>query len=151
MDNINKICETNILGNKCENNIDECVVSVKNLITGSRDNVVTTFLNIIVPIKNAVDEYGNQKFIRLPPLSSSKRPGEDEICNSCACIDRFAKSPGDRDTDYTSPGQDQCIFGDNFEYYYYPIEIEHINNKLVGQPDIYVGNYKVLSKNIILL
>jgi hypothetical protein len=110
-----------------------------------------SFLNIIVPIKNAVDEYGNQKFIGLPPLSS-KNPEEEEIfCNlcSCPCNDRFDKSPGERDTDYTSPGKDQRIFGDNFEYFYYPIEIEYINNKLVDQPDIYVGNYKVLSKNII--
>ena len=149
IDSINKICENVIKGNTCENEIDECTVIVKNTITDSRDTLITSFLNIIIPIKNAVDEVGNQKFLRLPPLSSSKKPGEDEICNSCACVDRFAKSPGDSDTDYTSPGQDQCIFDNNFEYFYYPIEIEHINNKLIGEPEVYVGNYKVLSKNII--
>ena len=83
-ENIDKICENIKKGNKCENDIDQCVVSVKNSIMDSQNNIVSSFLNIIVPIKNATDEYGNQKFLRLPPLSSSKRPGIDSLCNSSA-------------------------------------------------------------------
>ena len=147
LENINDICNKIVQSGKCENEIDKCVVSAETFITSTRSTVNTSFVDIIVPIPNAVDDYGNSKFLRLPPLSGSRIPGSKDICNACACFERFAKSPGDRDTDYTSPGQNECIFSNTFEYLYYPLEIENINNK-IGK-DLVINKYNIVNKNII--
>jgi hypothetical protein len=106
-------------------------------------------VNIIVPIKNAIDKDGNQKFLRLPPLSGSKKKNSNEICNVCACMNRFARSPGSGINDYTSPGQNQCVYPDSFEYYYYPLYIQDISSKVKDAPPITVGKYTVINSNII--
>ena len=65
-------------------------------------------------------------------------------------MDRFARSPGSGFNDYTSPGQNACIYADGFEYYYYPLYVEEIKNKLKDAPIIKVGaKYKVINTNII--
>lgn len=149
LENIEKICNGIKTANICTNNVDTCQVSAKSKIPGTDTNVVTTFMNIIIPIKGAFDDQGNQKFLRLPPLSGSKEPGTDEICNSCACIERFAKSPGTGNTDYTAPGQNLCVFSDTLEYYYYPLRIENISQKLTDEPDIVLDGIKIINANII--
>jgi hypothetical protein len=151
LDNIDKICTDIKKANTCINDVDICVVNAKNLITSSQKTINTTFLNIIVPIPNAHDELGNQKFLRLPPLSGSKIPGSNQICNSCACFERFSIAPGQQgeNAKYTAPGQGECVFDDSFEYYYYPLDIENITNTLHDDPEIYLGGSRVLSKNII--
>ena len=146
---IDKICKDIKLANICENDIQQCVVLAKNNLTKEKGTVLTSFVNIIVPIKNAKDDFGNQKFLRLPPLGGSKKNNSNEICNECACINRFAKAPGNKDTDFTSPGQNECEYSDDFEYYYYPLNIENINRKLKNAPELYLGNYKVINTNII--
>jgi hypothetical protein len=98
-----------------------------------------------------LDADGNQKFIRRPALSTSKKKNSNEVCSVCACMDRFAKSPGSGGDDTTSPGQNTCVFGDTFEYYYYPLYIEQIRNGVKDTPEITVGpsgKYKVVNKNI---
>ena len=155
--NIEKICKDIKKANKCENQIDECVVVVKNLFEESIDgggggggkHVVTSFVNIIVPIPNAFDTLGNIKFLRLPPLSGSKKKGTLDICNICKCMNRFAKSPGAGELSSTSPGQNQCIYSDTFEHYYYPLFIENINNRLKDAPVIKFGKRNIINKNII--
>ena len=89
-ENINKICKDIKIANTCTNDVDICIVSATNLLTNTQKSVNTSFLNIIVPIPDALDDLGNQKFLRLPPLSGSKIPGADDLCNSCACFERFA-------------------------------------------------------------
>ena len=71
LENVKNICEDIKQANVCENDIKECVV----LANDPLDNkyVSTSFSNIIIPIKNAFDADGNQKFIRLPALSTSKK------------------------------------------------------------------------------
>jgi hypothetical protein len=98
-----------------------------------------------------LDSDGKNKFIRLPALSGSKKPNSKEICNMCACMNRFATSPGAGANTYTPPGQNQCVYNDSFEYYYYPIYIENINKKLTGVPPTIIGKYTVVSTNIIEL
>ena len=147
--NVDTICENIVKANECDNQVDECVVLSKNSFDSSQKFVSTSFVNIIVPITNAIDPEGNQKFLRLPPLSGSKKKNSLEICNVCACMDRFARSPGSGFNDSTSPGQNQCVYADDFEYYYYPLYIEDINSKLKNAPSILVGNYKVVNSNII--
>uniref|UniRef100_A0A6C0IAR3 Uncharacterized protein n=1 Tax=viral metagenome TaxID=1070528 RepID=A0A6C0IAR3_9ZZZZ len=150
--NINKICKDFELSGKCSRDVDLCTVTVPNGITTSKKNVTTTFMNIIVPIPGSTDEYGNIKFLRLPPLSGSKIPGSDDICNSCACFERFAVAPGTQsgeNSKYTSPGQSDCLFRSGFEFYYYPLDVENITAEIVNEPDVILGNYKVVSKNII--
>ena len=149
--NVDEICENIVKANECENNVDECVVLADNFIEESQRFVSTSFVNIIVPIPNAIDTDGNQKFLRFPPLSGSKKKNSNEICNVCACMDRFARSPGSNFNDYTSPGQNQCVYPSDFEYYYYPLYIENIRSKLINPPPVIVGKkkYKVLNKNII--
>jgi hypothetical protein len=148
-DNILKVCENIKKGEKCSKNVDTCLVSARSEIPGASTNVVTTFMNIIIPIPGS-ETNGNKKFLRLPPLSGSIKPGSDDTCSLCACFERFARSrPGEGNTDYTAPGQNTCIFSDNFEYYYYPLDIENIVDNLTESPDIYLGGNKVLNSNII--
>ena len=71
-----------------------------------------------------------------------------ETCSICACMNRFATSPGGGANEYTSPGQNQCVYID-FEYYYYPLDIENIDSTLKNEPDIILGTYRVLPGNII--
>jgi hypothetical protein len=149
--NVEKICSDFKKANQCETPIKQCVVQSVNSIDQSKQFVVTSFINIIVPIPNVKDELGNQMFIRLPPLSSSKKKDSKDICNLCACMDRFAKSPGGKSNTYTSPGQNQCVFNDGFEYYYYPLEIENLHDTIPGIPPVTVGEYTVLNKNIITI
>lgn len=149
IENVNKVCKDIKIANKCENDVKECIVQVKNKFNESEKYISTSFVNIIIPIPNAFDEFGNIKFLRLPPLSGSRKKNSQEICNICACMDRFAKSPGSNDGGYTSPGQNQCIYEDSFEYYYYPLYIENINNKLKTAPALKVGKYTIINQNII--
>ena len=155
--NIEKICKNIKEANKCENQIDECVVMVKNRFDDSIDGegggtgktIITSFVNLIVPIPNAFDEYGNIKFLRLPPLSSSRKKGSLDICNICKCMNRFAKSPGGGENSSTSPGQNECIYSDTFEHYYYPLYIENINSRLTDAPVIKLGKHNIINSNII--
>ena len=149
IENVNKVCKDIKLANKCENDIQECIVQVKNKFDESQKFISTSFVNIIIPIPNAFDEFGNIKFLRLPPLSGSKKKNSKEICNVCACMDRFARSPGAGANSYTSPGQNECVYPDDFEYFYYPLYIENINNKLKTAPPLKVGKYTIVNKNII--
>ena len=138
-----------IEGNKCDNEFKECVILATNYIDESEKYISTSFVNIIVPIPNEVDDLGNQKFLRLPALSSSKNPKSKDICNICACMNRFSTSPGAGDNNYTSPGQNQCIYPSSFEYYYYPISVDNINNILKDTPKIVLGKYTIINSNII--
>jgi len=150
--NIDNICNQIKKSNKCDDDIDICIVKTDNLITTSEKSINTTFMNIIVPIYGATDSNGNQMFLRLPPLSGSKIPGEDNLCNSCACFERFAIAPGTSsgtESKYTAPGQGECVFPNNFEYYYYPLDIENIARTLTNEQDTIIGNYRVLPDNII--
>lgn len=154
--NVKKICENIKKANQCENQIDECIVVAKNLFdstidggSGGGKNIITSFVNIIVPIPNAFDNLGNIKFIRLPPLGGSKKKGSLDICNICMCMNRFAKSPGAGENSSTSPGQNQCIYSDTFEHYYYPLYIENINRRLTDAPVIKLGKRNIINENII--
>jgi len=148
-ENIKEICKDIKEANVCENDIKECVVLATNSFDDSQKFVSTSFVNIIVPIPNAVDKNGNQKFLRLPPLSGSKKKNSNEVCNVCACMNRFARSPGSGVNDYTSPGQNQCVYPESFEYYYYPLYIQDISSKVKDAPPITVGKYTVINSNII--
>ena len=148
-ENIKEICNDIKEANTCENDIKECVVLATNSFDDSQKFVSTSFVNIIVPIKNALDKDGNQKFLRLPPLSGSKKKNSNEICNVCACMNRFARSPGSGVNDYTSPGQNQCVYPDDFEYYYYPLYIQDISGKVKDAPPITIGKYTIINSNII--
>ena len=149
IENIDKICVDMKKALICPNNVDTCLISIKSEIPGTDSNVVTTFMNIIIPIPNSYDTEGNKKFIRLPPLSGSISVGSDDICSSCACVDRFAKSPGSGNTEYTAPGQDTCVYSNNFSSYYYPLDLENIRNKLQDSPAIYINGDKIVNSNII--
>ncbi len=150
VENVEKICSDHTESNKCENDIQQCVVSANNTFGEEHLTVSTSFVNIIIPIKNVLDSFGNQKFLRLPPLSGSKSKNSNEICSICSCMDRFAQSPGSGDSDNnTSPGQNRCVYPATFEYYYYPLYIEDINNKLKDAPIIKIGKYKIINSNII--
>jgi hypothetical protein len=147
--NVDEICHEITESNKCENDIQQCVVLANNTFDDAQSMVSTSFVNIIVPITNVVDALGNQKFLRLPPLSGSKVKNSNEVCSICACMDRFSKSPGAGTNNDTSPGQNQCVYDKSFEYYYYPLYIEDINNKLKDAPVIKLGKYNVITSNII--
>jgi len=153
IDNINKICSNIEKSNKCENEFAECMVSTENLFDEARNVVKTSFVNIIIPITGAFDNEGNQKFLRLPPLSGSKKPKSTDICNICACMNRFSTSPGSggaiNENSYTSPGQNICIYPAFIEHYYYPISIQNINTKLKNAPNVKIGKYNVVNSNII--
>ena len=154
--NVENICKDIKAATICDNDIKECVVLANNSFSESQKFVSTTFKNIIIPIPKSIDENGNQKFIRLPNLPGTKKPDSLEICNVCACMDRFARSPGSGFNDYTSPGQNTCVYPDDFEYYYYPLPIETMLKdqiKFKNPPPVTVGSgskkYNVLDKNII--
>jgi len=149
VENVNEICNDITEANKCENDIQQCVVSANNTFDEDQATVSTSFVNIIVPITKEVDSFGNQKFLRLPPLSGSKSKNSNEVCNICVCMDRFSKSPGAGANTDTSPGQNQCVYPTTFEYYYYPLYIEDINNKLKDAPVLKIGKYKIVNSNII--
>jgi hypothetical protein len=146
--NVENICTDMSKANECENDFQECVVQVSTYFDDTPKYISTSFVNVIVPIPNALDNNGNTKFIRLPPLSSSKKPKSLETCSVCACMNRFATSPGGGANEYTSPGQNQCVYVD-FEYYYYPISIENINKKLPNAPPVIIGKYNIINSNII--
>jgi hypothetical protein len=148
MENVNNICNNLAKANECENDFQECVVQVSNTLEDSQKYISTSFVNVIVPIPNALDSNGNNKFIRLPPLSSSKKPKSFETCSICACMNRFATSPGGGLNEYTSPGQNECVYVD-FEYYYYPVSIENLNKKIPNSPPVRIGKYLILNSNII--
>jgi hypothetical protein len=144
--NIDKICKDHEDANICLNDIKECVVQVKNNTFDSAF-VSTSFVNIILPIKNEFDKNGNQKFLRLPPLSSSKSTSSKDICNICSCVSRFATSGT---SPRTSPGSNICEYNDKkIETVYYPVVIENMNKKADPNVPMKVGNYNVLSSNII--
>jgi hypothetical protein len=152
--NVEQICKDRRKANVCDTNFNECLVNVKNLFEDSHALVSTSFVNIIIPITNAFDKNANQKFLRLPSLGSSKKPKSQEICNICACMNRFSTSPGASnvidDTSYTSPGQDTCIYPEFIEHFYYPLDFENINNKLKDKaPPVRLGKYNVVNSNII--
>jgi hypothetical protein len=149
LENVENICRGIQEANVCEDDIKECVVSVKNSIDNSSSYVTTSFLNVIIPIPNAYDKDGNIKFIRLPALSSTKKKNSNEICSVCACMDRFATSPGSGFNDYTSPRQNKCVYLDKFEYYYYPLYVEQIRNKLTDVKLLVNEKYNVVNSNII--
>jgi len=151
---VEKACSDITKANECENDFKECVVSTNNLLDPTTVGPITTsFVNIIVPIKGAFDESGNQKFLRLPALSSSKNPKSQDVCKICACMNRFSTSPGSGsvidESSYTAPGQNICIYPDFIEHYYYPLDIENITTKLKDSPPIMLGKYKVINSNII--
>jgi hypothetical protein len=147
--NVNDICEKIEKSNECEYDVKECVVLANNSFDQSKQYISTSFINIIIPIKDALDEKGNQKFLRLPALSGTKNKNSNDICNICECMNRFATSPGASGNTSTSPGQNTCVYLEQFEYYYYPIYIENINSKLKDAPPTKIKNYTVLNKNII--
>jgi len=153
VENVNKICTDMKKGNECDTQIKECVVTTENLFDEARQTITTSFVNIIIPITNAFDDLGNQKFLRLPALSSSKNPKSQDICNICACMNRFSTVPGSSnaitENSYTAPGQNICIYPDFIEHYYYPMNIENITNKLKDTPPIKLGKYTILNTNII--
>jgi hypothetical protein len=149
INNVNTICSQLTTANECENNFNECVVLVKNMFEESHQYISSSFVNIIVPISNSVDSAGNQKFLRFPALSGTKKQGSLDTCNICMCMNRFAQSPGSSNNTATSPGQNQCVYPDSFEYYYYPLDIEYINSKLFNPPPITLGGYNIINSNII--
>uniref|UniRef100_A0A6C0B136 Uncharacterized protein n=1 Tax=viral metagenome TaxID=1070528 RepID=A0A6C0B136_9ZZZZ len=153
VDNVEQICTDMEKSKICEDDIKECVVTTDNEFGDSKQTITTSFVNIIVPIKGAFDDSGNQKFIRLPALSSSKNPNSEDICNICMCMNRFSTAPGSggviNESSYTAPGQNICIYPDFIEHYYYPLSIENITTKLKDTPPIKVGKYTVLNSNII--
>jgi len=151
IENVNEICDDIDKANICENDFKECVVLANNLFEGGQKYISTSFVNIIIPIPNAIDRDGNNKFIRLPALSSSKKPNSMEICSICACMNRFATSPGAGTNNDTSPGQNECVYLDNFEYYYYPVQIENINRKIKEPPPMILGKYTIINSNIITI
>jgi hypothetical protein len=153
-ENVNKICNEMKQSNKCDHEINECLVNTRNLLDESQSNITTSFVNIIIPIPGAFDKNANQKFLRLPALSSSKKPKSQEVCNICACMNRFSTAPGAGKSigasSYTSPGQNTCIYPDFIEHYYYPINVENINSKLKDKtPPIKLGKYNIVNSNII--
>jgi hypothetical protein len=150
VENVNTICDNIKTANDCENNFKECVVLANNNFDASNKYVSTSFSNIIIPIPNAIDSEGNNKFLRLPPLSGTKKENSIEICNICNCMNRFATAPGSGNINTnTSPGQNTCVYNEHFEYFYYPVAIEHINDKLHNPPEVKVGKYRVINSNII--
>ena len=149
-ENVNQICNDIQKSNECEQDFQECVVQASNLFEGGQKYISTSFVNIIIPIPNALDADGNQKFLRLPALSSTKKPNSQEICSVCACMNRFASSPGADNNTYTAPGQKECTYPEKFEYYYYPVYVEEINKKLPDAPIITLGKYKIINSNIIV-
>jgi hypothetical protein len=148
VENVNTICKDIEKANECENDFQECVVQVSTYFDDTPKYISTSFVNVIIPIPNAIDNNGNNKFIRLPALSSSKKPKSMETCSICACMNRFATSPGGGLNDYTSPGQNECVFID-FEYYYYPVSIENVNKSIPNAPPIVIGKYRIINSNII--
>jgi hypothetical protein len=150
--NVEEICKDISETNVCENDFKECVVLANNTFSDAQKYVSTSFENIIIPIPKAIDRDGNQKFLRLPKLKGRKKPNSQEICNICACMDRFARSPGSGVDDYTPPGQNTCVFGEEFEYFYYPLNVEALRNdpQLKELPHINIGSkYNLLNQNII--
>jgi hypothetical protein len=152
-ENIDKICKDIKKANECENDITTCEVTTVNLFDEERKVVTTSFVNIILPIPGAFDTNANQKFLRLPALSPSKKPKSQDICKLCACMNRFATSPGSsaviNETSYTSPGQNTCIYPGFIEHYYYPLSIQTINTKIKNTPPIKLGKYNIINSNII--
>jgi len=150
---VDKICEDIKEAKKCDTDFSECMVSTINTFDEDKNNITTSFVNIIIPINNAFDEAANQKFLRLPALSSMKKPKSDDICNICACMNRFSTSPGASasvgEKSYTSPGQNTCIYPDFIEHYYYPVSVQNLNTKLVDKPPVKLGKYNLFNKNII--
>jgi len=133
-ESVDKICRDMENAKKCDTDFSECMVSTINTFDEDKNNITTSFVNIIIPINNAFDEAANQKFLRLPALSSTKKPKSNEICNICACMNRFSTSPGASasvgEKSYTSPGQNTCIYPDFIEHYYYPVSVQNLNIKL---------------------
>jgi hypothetical protein len=152
-ESVDKICRDMENAKKCDTDFSECMVSTINTFDEDKNNITTSFVNIIIPINNAFDEAANQKFLRLPALSSTKKPKSNEICNICACMNRFSTSPGASasvgEKSYTSPGQNTCIYPDFIEHYYYPVSVQNLNTKLEDKTPVKLGKYNVLNKNII--
>ena len=152
-DTVNTICKDIKEAEKCETQFSECMINTINTFDEDKNNISTSFVNIILPIPDAFDENANQKFLRLPALSGSKKPKSQDICNICACMNRFSTSPGSsaviNESSYTSPGQNTCIYPEFIEHYYYPISVQQVNTKLQNAPPVKIGKYTVLNQNII--
>jgi hypothetical protein len=151
--NIDTICKDLDKANICDNDFSECIVLATNLFDESKKYISTSFENIIIPIPKALDQDGNQKFIRLPKLGSNKRSNSMETCSLCACMNRFATSPGGGGPSggNTAPGQNTCVYAEKFEYYYYPIEIEKKNRSIFQAPNVILGSYTIINNNIIVI
>ena len=147
--NVDNICNNISQANICENDFSECIVLATNLLGDSQKYISTSFVNIIIPIPKVLDTDGNQKFIRLPALKSNKKENSFETCSICSCMNRFATSPGGADHSGTAPGQNECLYVDTFEYYYYPVDIVNINKKIKDAPYVKLKNYTVIDNNII--
>ena len=152
-ESVNKICNDITESNKCDIDFSECLVNTTNTFDEDKNKISTSFVNIILPIPNAFDENANQKFLRLPPLSSTKNPKSKDICNICMCMNRFSSVPGSsaviNESSYTSPGQDTCIYPDFIEHYYYPVSVQNLNTKIKNTPPVIIDKYKVINSNII--
>jgi hypothetical protein len=150
---VNKICTDIKDAQKCDTQFSECMINTINTFDEDKNNITTSFVNIILPITGAFDENANQKFLRLPALSGSKKPKSQDICNICACMNRFSTSPGSgaviNESSYTAPGQNTCIYPEFIEHYYYPMSVQQINTKLQKAPPVKIGKYTVLNENII--
>ena len=152
-ESVDKICDDISQAQKCDTDFSECLVNTTNTFDEDQNKLSTSFVNIILPIPNAYDNDANQKFLRLPALSSSKKPKSNDICNICACMNRFASSPGASsvigEASYTSPGQNTCIYPDFIEHYYYPVSVQNTNTKLKNTPPVIIEKYKIINSNII--
>jgi len=146
MSDIDKECATIAKDKICQSDIKECLVQTSSDFNSSI--ISTSFVNILLPIKNEIDKNGNQKFLRLPALSPSMSPKQDEICNICSCVSRFAMS-GTSPT--TAPGQNMCEFpsSNTIETVYYPVDLENMNKKSNFDNPVKVGKYNIISTNII--
>ena len=153
IESVNQICDDMKEAQKCDTQFSECLINTINTFDEDKNNISTSFVNIILPIAGAFDENANQKFLRLPALSSSKKPKSKDICNICACMNRFSSTPGASgaisEASYTSPGQNTCIYPDFLEHYYYPVSVQNLNTKLKNAPNVVIGKYTVLNNNII--
>ena len=148
VEEINDICTNIQKAKECVNDIDECFVTVVNLLDKTTQSVRTGFNNIIIPIPKGYDANGNQKFIRLPKLQSKKLFSKD-LCKRCECFNRFAVSPGSGNKKYTAQRNEICQFPKDFEYYFFPEDIEYTSTILSATRRTILDKHDVYHENII--